>query len=760
MRLKILTKILAFGILLNSVPINSFAGILSDDTRYETFTDNNIVINDILEEDKTNIKIEGNTLVNVIGKGFEETDKYSFLHGNNLIDDNSFVRFTMDSSSDKRAFRKLEYTPLKPSTIYTLFVEIKENTIQGVSDNFHVLYPISNTSDSAFNDIWGISVPDATVGIHKKLVTTKSSFDGCTVGIRSYLRHLDGISGSLTYRLWMVEGDHMDEDIPYFEGIKSGFEDNLVTQEMVDNGEEKAENLDKYKVEVKTIGKNLLNINSNDYTYALHGLKIPKVTHTIENNELIVESIGNYTWGFVEFHNIKVPKNKELVFSHGANVIKGNVAIWIYDKYNNKLLETTEKNKKFVSPTDEISIRFYVQTTTNYSDAKIIYRPQLEYSSQATSYEPYKESINTLYLNPPLLKGDTIEYINGQATHVHRSGKIVFDGSDDEKWDLNSITPNQINTRSYYTSILNQYTLNSKEIPKIICDSFNVVSSHTYDYGNEGQMATQGTTARYSLMIRHTSNTVEEFKQWLSKNPVTVVYELEEPIYEPIKADLSVQLFEGTTHISNNSAIPVNIEITVDRVLNRAVEAIELVKINPTVANIALSRMWTNLAKESIKKDGFQNEINNITKIKDLQIEKKAVTANMDIYIKPENSLSMSLSTNKIIFEDYSSVSDLDMDNAVRITVNSSLPYNLNSYLETEIQNNDGSSKINKELLHIKEDSDNKYKQFLGINQKLTLKEDCEAGKNNIHDIDLRLKASSHDADIYKTVIKFEAEQK
>ena len=748
MRLKNLTRILAFGVLLNSVPINSFAGMLSDDTRYETFTDNNIVINDILEEDKTNIKIEGNTLVNSIGK--------MSTANNAVIKDNS-VSFVYENKDVRVYFKD---STIKENTTYTIFGNITKNTLTRIDGNNQTNMMKLNLNNNGIVDSGFIMIKKGQTGLFSKTVTT---------GVQNILPYLETlpnakykVGGEFEIKdIMVIEGDWTDKEIlKYFEGIKSGFEDNLVTQEMVDSGEEKAENLGKYKVEVKTIGKNLLNINSNDYTYALHGLKIPKVTHTIENNELIVESIGNYTWGFVEFHNIKVPKNEELVFSHGANVIKGNVAIWIYDKYNNKLLETTEKNKKFVSPTDEISIRFYVQTTTNYSDAKIIYRPQLEYSSQATSYEPYKESINTLYLNPPLLKGDTIEYINGQATHVHRSGKIVFDGSDDEKWDLNSITPNQINTRSYYTSILNQYTLNSKEIPKIICDSFNVVSSHTYDYGNEGQMATQGTTARYSLMIRHTSNTVEEFKQWLSKNPVTVVYELEEPIYEPIKADLSVQLFEGTTHISNNSAIPVNIEITVDRVLNRAVEAIELVKINPTVANIALARMWTNLAKESIKKDGFQNEINNITKIKDLQIEKKAVTANMDIYIKPENSLSMSLSTNKIIFEDYSSVSDLDMDNAVRITVNSSLPYNLNSYLETEIQNNDGSSKINKELLHIKEDSDNKYKQFLGINQKLTLKEDCEAGKNNIHDIDLRLKASSHDADIYKTVIKFEAEQK
>ena len=248
--------------------------------------------------------------------------------------------------------------------------------------------------------------------------------------------------------------------------------------------------------------------------------------------------------------------------------------------------------------------------------------------------------------------------------------------------------------------------------------------------------------------------------KWFESNPLNIVYELAEPIYEPLNIDPTINLYLDTTYISNNSNIPANMKITVDRTINRATEAIELAKENPNVENLSKARLWANLLKESTLKDELSNQINNITNVGDLTIEKKTTTSNMDLYIKPENSLSMSLSTNNIIFEDYSSVSDIDMDNAVQITINSSLPYQLNSYLETEIQNKDGTSKIDKDKLHIKEDSENEYKQFLGINQKLILKDKCLQGNNIIHNIDFKLKASTHDADIYKTTIKFEAEQK
>ena len=49
---------------------------------------------------------------------------------------------------------------------------------------------------------------------------------------------------------------------------------------------------------------------------------------------------------------------------------------------------------------------------------------------------------------------------------------------------------------------------------------------------------------------------------------------------------------------------------TINRTINRAIEAIELAKINPTVENLSKARMWTNLVKESLKKDELQKEIN------------------------------------------------------------------------------------------------------------------------------------------------------
>lgn len=99
--------------------------------------------------------------------------------------------------------------------------------------------------------------------------------------------------------------------------------------------------------------------------------------------------------------------------------------------------------------------------------------------------------------------------------------------------------------------------------------------------------------------------------------------------------------------------------------------------------------------------------------------------------------------------------------NAINITVNSSLPYQLNSCLLEEIKNSDGSNKIEKELFNIKLNRETDYKAFNNINEKLVLKDNCLDGNNNQFGIDLIFRGSlSHKADVYKTVIKLEAEQK
>lgn len=180
-----------------------------------------------------------------------------------------------------------------------------------------------------------------------------------------------------------------------------------------------------------------------------------------------------------------------------------------------------------------------------------------------------------------------------------------------------------------------------------------------------------------------------------------------------------------------------------------------------TVENIALARNIINNLEESILKDTYQDKLNSIIYINGITFDKKSATANVDIYIKSENMLSLTLDTNSITFEDFSGVEDIEKNGAVNLSVNSSLPYELNAYLPTEIQNSDKSKTMDKKILNIKEGSELDYKTFDNVNQKLTLKDNNIAGNNKSHAIDLKLKGGlAYEADVYKATIKFEVNQK
>ena len=139
----------------------------------------------------------------------------------------------------------------------------------------------------------------------------------------------------------------------------------------------------------------------------------------------------------------------------------------------------------------------------------------------------------------------------------------------------------------------------------------------------------------------------------------------------------------------------------------------------------------------------------------------KTASSNLDIYIKTENMLLVSLSTNSITFEDYSGVEDLELIDALEMKINSSIPYNINAYLESEIQNSDKTLTVDKSLFNLKENRSDEYKEFTDIQTKLALSENNSAGNDKIHIFDFKLKGGlSHKADIYKTVVKFEVEQK
>ena len=257
---------------------------------------------------------------------------------------------------------------------------------------------------------------------------------------------------------------------------------------------------------------------------------------------------------------------------------------------------------------------------------------------------------------------------------------------------------------------------------------------------------------------------IEGFKVWLSNNNVKVYYPLlntqiiETNITQPIK----IPTYDEKTYIYIDSKNNINptLKVTIDRLPQIAKEAVAQAESDNTNHNISLARRYINMLPESSYKDELQIQLSDIFS-SDMVLDRKTATSNLDVYIKSENILQMSLDTNQINFDDFSGIEDEVKENAVNIAINSSLPYQINAYLPAEIQNANKTKTLDKSILNIKESSSDDYQTFTNTTDKIILKDNCSAGNQLTHGVDLKLAGGiAHEKDVYKATIKLEAEQK
>ena len=57
----------------------------------------------------------------------------------------------------------------------------------------------------------------------------------------------------------------------------------------------------------------------------------------------------------------------------------------------------------------------------------------------------------------------------------------------------------------------------------------------------------------------------------------------------------------------------------------------------------------------------------------------------------------------------------------MNLTVESSLPYQVNGFLEDEIKNNNGTNIVDKSILSIKAHNESEYKSFMSVGDLITL---------------------------------------
>ena len=140
-------------------------------------------------------------------------------------------------------------------------------------------------------------------------------------------------------------------------------------------------------------------------------------------------------------------------------------------------------------------------------------------------------------------------------------GIVVLDGS--ESWEISYLGLD--NTLRFACSDIDNMSLLDGDNIFYKSDKFTSYTSN-YSYGNDFE-AISGKKGIIYLRInksRLSKLDVNGFKQWLQANPVTVVYELAEPYYEPIEPQLSQYSFstvkDGDMEII--TALPIEIDLT------------------------------------------------------------------------------------------------------------------------------------------------------------------------------------------------------
>ena len=334
--------------------------------------------------------------------------------------------------------------------------------------------------------------------------------------------------------------------------LQSTFEDNLVTQEMVDSGEEEAGNLGKYKVEYKVTGKNKFDLN-NLTSFSIQSNN--GMTVSIENDKLYIEGTATGTYDFrpvssqynkVLFEIIKkAPVGTSFTLSNNM----GGTNYWrvIRNGTTQYIVDTITKQQR------DGDIDAFIRITKDTSISKSEFNIQIEEGDVSTAYEPYKRYTKTLYLNSPLLEGDTIEEKDNGIYHVHRSNAIPINSLLTSSPSLNIYSGNSGFT--YLNILNNKYThkLNT-ECKCDVIKSYDIVSTST---STETRISSKLGNSNQWRILNNALTTVDEYINWINSLNSTIIYELTEPTYELIEqSNLAIPSY-ANGHLDFNTAVPV-----------------------------------------------------------------------------------------------------------------------------------------------------------------------------------------------------------
>ena len=188
---------------------------------------------------------------------------------------------------------------------------------------------------------------------------------------------------------------------------------------------------------------------------------------------------------------------------------------------------------------------------------------------------------------------------DGTGEIVKRTGKIIFDGSDDESWDT-QITGTS-DKYQFMTKLSNIYPITTgNAAPNMYCDRYAVLIPNDTWNLNRGITTAKLSTGGTVIYIYDSAanNDTATFKSMLAVNPVTVVYQLATPqeielTASEVDALRTLQTFNGVTNISNSAGAEMSVKYCTSKALSEYVLPI-------MDSNLINSKAYTDTKIESL----------------------------------------------------------------------------------------------------------------------------------------------------------------
>lgn len=546
------------------------------------------------------------------------------------IDEDDWVTITCDNSEGTTPVYQNVFTnpstKIKPNTKYYFVLEIKTATGTGT---LNILENYVGVSESQFttNKKEYLLSEVSGGGIYKFSTTSKEDLnDNHIISMcKSFGLFAAGRSGSITFRISIYEDEEYSTNFSYEPyGIAPSFEISSTVEGVT--GDLTISNYNENLYNVKDIygkGTNVV-IDEDDWisvSYdnsqgtAIHFenffTRFNNLVQTNKKYYLVMEVAEANGWGFIDLCS-KVNDNDKSQFNKLTAIqINSLHAGDIIIKELNSL-DKFKGNEKY--------LRSYFQfDKKNVGSCKIrLSILEQEPKQETFVYQKHQSDSYTISLGDKVLYGNEL----ARDKIIRKDGKWYFE----KKWETATLNGGnndgvwfQESTGTgfrYYCNNQSRKCMSSKNnIINVFSDKLCGLAAIDTWNGKEG---ISGTVHNIQIRLKdfNENKTLSEFKQFLSENPITVIYKLETPIEEEITEEnllvqlnklLNIKQYNDVTNIIANQNVLFNLKYETGK--NRA--SIDNIEIYQLSENLRQSLEIINNPDTLVTKEYVDNAVEN-----------------------------------------------------------------------------------------------------------------------------------------------------